>query len=350
MTANEKKIARAGPELPAPALKLSDLVSAGGTWAVRAGLLAAALFALGAPQVQAAEWYAAGGLGANLADAIGLATTDTDRASYCDEYVNPQYAQISNCTAPNRGSGAVDAWTSGFDEASGRFANLAVGVEAGERWRIELEYFYRRAGIDQTAPIISPSGTAYTEIFGAELPRAEDRLDRLSAQNLFANVYLRLPSGGNLTPFIGLGAGLGRISLRHSALWRRSDDPADIASVANAVAQGLSPEAAEILRGNLAGTESITQRDLRDSLYGAQLLVGVEYALSRSLALTLTARRTQFRELSGGGDYRELRSHPSNLRRDGSEPVTYSVEADGLSFNAISLGLTYRFGGGNRAR
>ena len=346
----KNKATRAGPDLSALLRKMSDFAAGGGAGAFRAGLLAAALFALGAPPSHAAEWYAAGGLGANFADAIGLATTDTDRASYCDEFVNPHYAQIPRCAAPNRGGGAVDAWTSGFDAASGLFANLAVGVETGERWRFELEYFHRRAGIDQAAPIISPSGTAYTEIFGAELPRAEDRLGTLSAQNLFANVYYRLPSGGNWTPFIGLGAGLGRTTLPHGALWRRSADPADIASVANAVAQGLSPAAAEVLRGNLAGTESITRKDLRDSLYGAQLLLGVEYALSRSLALSLTARRTQFRELSGGGDYRELRGHVSNLRRDGSEPVTYGVEADGLSFSALSVGLTYRFGGGNRAR
>lgn len=307
-----------------------------------------ALFAFGIQAVAGTAYantgfYLRGQLGANFAEEIKLSTRDNDRAAYCDGFVNPQYSEIPACTAPNSGIGAVDAWSSNFDGASGIFAGSALGRQFGRHLRIELEYFYRAAQVGQTSPLISPSGQPYTDVFGPELPRAEDHLNELTAHNLFANVYLDFPNTSRFTPYLGLGVGVGWTALDHSALWRRSDDPATIATADRAIEFGLSNDAVEQLRDNLAGTESITQDKLKDTLFGYQVLAGVDYALTRSLSLGLMARWVDFGRFEDGGSYKQLRDHVSNLRPDLSEPVVYQVETPDTSFFAVGLNLTFRF-------
>ena len=132
-------------------------------------------------------------VGANLAGELMLGSRDSDRASYCDEFVNPRYSVIPDCVSPNRGIGAVDAWTSNFDAGTGLLGAVAFGKQIGSIWRIELEYFNRRVRLDQTAAIISPSGRPYADLFGAELPNAEEHVRDVSAQGLFANLLVDLP-------------------------------------------------------------------------------------------------------------------------------------------------------------
>ena len=66
-------------------------------------------------------------------------------------------------------------------------------------------------------------------------------------------------------------------------MWARNPDPTAIATGA-----GL-PNAAEIRR-NLAGTTSVAQTELRDRLFGYQVLFGVDYALTESVSLGVKGR------------------------------------------------------------
>ena len=280
-------------------------------------------------------FYVRGALGVNIAHSLGLRAGDNDRASRCDEFVNPQYWALEGCTATNRGSGAVDDWQSRFDNALGIIAGVAVGRRFGRHIRLEVEYFYRASDQDQTAPILAPSGAAYTEVFGAELPRAEERIWSVTGHHLFANAYLDFPNASRFTPYIGLGAGAGFTGMDYGALWSRHIDPATIET-----ARGL-PNEAEV-RQNLAGTVSTTRDTLKDVLFGYQALAGLDYALTPALSLGILARWTDFDRFHDGGSYRRLRSHASNLRLDGSEPVAYQVQTDDLGFFAVSLNLTFR--------
>ena len=97
------------------------------------------------------------------------------------------------------------------------------------------------------------------------------------------------------------------------------------------------------MRRNLAGTASVAGKRLRDRLRGWQLLAGVQYRLSSKLALSLHGRWARFSAFSDGGAYQRLRDHVSNLRRDGSEPVSYRVRAEDTGFFGIGLRLTARF-------
>lgn len=299
----------------------------------RRGLIA--ILPLAALPAQAdVDFYWSAELGANVAPKVLLRSGDTDRAARCDEFVNPRYAEIEACVNPNRGVGAVDDWQSRFDSAGGVFAGVAAGFERG-RARVELEFAHRTANYDQSSSILHPDGEAFTAIFGAELPEAEERLGGLRTSNLFANAYWRFPNAGRFTPFVGVGAGIAEVRMEYRALWRRSDDPNTVRTAA-----GLPNE--EQVRRNLAGTVSQAGGTLRDTLRGYQLLFGVEHEWKPKLILSVQARWARFGAFEASGEYDQLRSHVSNLRRDGSEPVIYRVRNDDTSFVAVSLRLAKR--------
>lgn len=280
------------------------------------------------------DFYWSAELGGNVAPKVRLLSGDTDRAARCDEFVNPRYAEIEACVNRNRGVGAVDDWQSRFDSAGGVFAGVAAGFQRG-RAGVELEFLHRAANYDQSSSILHPDGEAFTAIFGAELPVAEERLGGLRTSNLFANAYWRFPNAGRFTPFVGVGAGIAKARMEYRALWRRSDDPDTVRTAA-----GLPNE--EAVRRNLAGTVSQAGGTLRDTLRGYQLLFGVEHEWKPKLTLGVQARWARFGAFEASGEYDQLRSHVSNLRRDGSEPVIYRVRNDDTSFVAVSLRLARR--------
>ena len=264
-----------------------------------------------------------------------LLGNSTDRASRCDEFINPGYADIAGCTDPNRGSGA--GWKTDYDPAMGILAGGAIGYRAGGRLRIEAEWFHRASGYDQTSPVASATGDTFAKLDG-EIQRAEDRIGDISSHNLFANVYVDFPNSGRLTPYVGIGGGLGLTQLDYGDLWARNPDP-------NAISTGAGlPNEAEV-RQNLAGTTTSKQAELHDRLIGYQVLGGVDYALSDAVSLGVKARWVRYGRFSSEDiGWERLRSHPSQLRLDGSEPVTFRIRTGGdVSFLGFSLAMRYMF-------
>ncbi len=139
-----------------------------------------------------------------------------------------------------------------------------------------------------------------------------------------------------LASSVGVGAGAGVAGMDYGVIWARMLDPAVIDYAA-----GL-PNEAEV-RQLLAGSVTTTQTSLRDTLGGYQLLAGVDIALSRSVALAVTGRWTRFGRFSAGGGYDRLRSHESGVRRDGSEPVVYTVTTRDIGLVGVNLSLKYHF-------
>lgn len=287
-------------------------------------------------QGASAEVYVAAELGPQFAPGLSLRGGDNDRASRCDEFVNPRYAELDGCTDPERGAGAVDSWRSEFDRTWGLFAGAAIGYRFQDRFRVELEAFHSEADYDESSNLLDPSGAAFTQIFGAELPQAYERVGKVSAAGAFLNLYLDLPGSDRFTPFLGIGPGLGFTRMDYGALWERSNDPNTVET-----ARGL-PNEAEVRR-NLAGTVSSVDHRLRDLLHGYQVLFGVDYKLTDALSVELRGRWTDLSDFTDRGDYDRLRSHVSNLRRDGSEPVRYRVSSNDMEFFSVALRLNYRF-------
>ena len=281
------------------------------------------------------SWYVAPLAGGNLDTGLSLRGGDNDRASRCDEFVNPEFAALPGCTDPDRGIGAVDAWKSEFDSGGGALFGAALGRHLGQRVRLEIEYIYADTAYDQASPILDPSGVPFTATFGPELPVAQERIGALRTQSMFLNLHLDHPLGQRVALHAGFGAGFSRTRMDYSVIWVRSLDPATIQT-----AVGLPNEAQ--VRANLAGTVSSAVTTLRDDGFGYQCMAGVSRVLTPALTLDMQLRWTRAGSFEDAGHvYDRLRSHASNLRRDGSEPVTYRVSASGLGFWGLSLGLRY---------
>ena len=274
-------------------------------------------------------------IGLGMAPSVELLGNSTDRASRCDEFINPRYAEIPGCTDPNRGSGA--GWRTSYDRAAGVLAGLSLGYRVGRWFRAEVEWFYRESAYNQTSPVTSATGDTFAKL-GGEIQLAEDRIGSISSYNSVANVLVDLPARNRLTAYVGVGVGLGITELDYGDLWARNPDPDAISTAA-----GL-PNETEIRR-NLAATTTSKQGTLRDRLTGYQALGGLDYSLSDAVRIGLKARWMRLGRFSAEDiEWERLRSHPSQLRLNGSEPVTFRIRTGGaLTFVDLSLGMRYAF-------
>ena len=283
----------------------------------------------------ASGFYLSQEIGLNVAPAVELLGNSNDRASRCDEFINPRFAEVPGCTDPTRGSGA--GWKTTYDRAAGILAGLSAGYRFGGRLRVEAEWLHRESEYDQTSPVASATGDTFAKLDG-EIQRAEDRIGSISSQNVFANVYVDFPGRSRLTPYVGVGGGIGWTELDYGDLWARNPDPDAIGTAA-----GL-PNEAEIRR-NLAATTTSKQAELHDRLTGYQVLGGVDYAMSDAVSLGVKVRWVRFGRFTAEDiEWERLRSHASQLRLDGSEPVTFRIRTDSaLSFVGVSLAMRYTF-------
>ncbi len=293
--------------------------------------------------------YLSSELGANFAAGPDLDESDNDRGSACDEFINPLFADTPSCTDP---AGRGDSWMSAFDSAEGILAGAAAGYSLRDRFpnhflgrfRLELEYFYRASEYDQKADIMSGAagGGSIADKLAGEVVQAEDRIGSIASHNLFGNLYFDFFNSSRFTPYIGFGVGVGFTDMEYGALWARNrrvrDDDGNLLITTG---EGLSN--AEQIRQNLAGTATSEQTDLSDSLFGYQVLFGVDYALTEALSLGVKGRWVNFDTFRDRGNWDRLRGHKSQLRLDGSEPVSYSVETDDIEMFGVSVNLKYHF-------
>ena len=301
-----------------------------------------ALLAVQAP-VQAAGLYISGDFGMNFGSSLDSNGATNDRASICDEYINPSYASVADdgqgksCTDPARGRG--DGWDNRFSSDEGPLFALALGYRlAGSPLRAELEYFHRDTGYDETSPIPSAVGVNLDKI-AQEIVTATDRIDSMTSHNVFANLYLDFAGNGRITPYLGVGVGLGFTDVDYGSVWSRNPDPAAIGTGA-----GL-PNVDEI-RQNLAGTTSVVDDELSDTLFGYQLMAGLDYALTEHLVAGLKARWVHYEDFRETGIvWDPLRSHPPYLRKSGAdrEKVEGAFKLRDIELWAISLNLKYLF-------
>lgn len=283
----------------------------------------------------ASGYYLSQEIGLNVAPPMELFGNTNDRPSRCDEFINPRFAEVAGCTDPDRGLGA--GWKTDYGRAAGMLAGVSAGYRFGGRVRVEAEWFHRESEYDQTSLVASATGDTFDKL-GGEIQRAEVRVGSISSHNVFANVYIDFPGASRVTPYVGAGIGMGLVEMDYGDLWTRNPDPAAIVTVA-----GL-PNEAEIRR-NLAATTTTSQTELHDRLTGYQVLGGADYAVSELVSLGVKVRWARFgRFVAEGIEWEQLRSHASQLRRDGSEPVTFQTQSDGpLSFIGISMALRYAF-------
>ena len=289
--------------------------------------------------VAQAQFYIGGNVGAVGASGPELEGHDNDRGGVCDEFINPLFADVPGCTDPRRPG---DSWMTEFDRATDVLAGAVVGYKfpmrgaRSSRFRLEMEYFHRNSAFDASADVRFGAGASeFAADLAGEVVLAEDRLGSIAGHNLFGNFYIDFTNRSRFTPYMGIGVGVAFTEVGYGAFGLLNNDPARIASAADL------PNADEVRR-NLAGTVVRERADLKDTVRGYQLLFGVDYALNESMSFGVKGRWVRFDTFSGSGAWDRLRSHASELRLDGSEPVTYEIKLDNLELLGVSLELKYQ--------
>ena len=160
----------------------------------------------------------------------------------------------------------------------------------------------------------------------------------MTSHTLFANLYWDIRTRSRLTPYVGVGVGIGSTAVAYGSLWSRNANP-------TAITTGEGLPNVDDIRQNLAATTSSFQGVLSDKLVSQQVLVGVHYALTEDLAVGVKGRWVHGAafESDEAVVWDPLRSHVPNLRRDGSEPVSGQLLTDASTLWDVSLSLTYHF-------
>ena len=274
-----------------------------------------------------AQWYVGVGIGGNASRDVVVESRSNDRASICDEYINPGALSVPGCTSPERGSG--DGWLAPFDPGAGFSGEAEIGFHLSPRWRLAAVYARSATDFNQTGSSTDATGADFDKISN-ELSVGQETLGSATSDEFHIMAYRDWPNRTRWTPYAGAGVAVSRMRKDFSWLWARSADPADIAT-------GLDQPNAEEIRRNLAGTVSVGRRTLRDTMVGYALAVGVDRELSESVSVGLKIRWTRFEAFESDGYAGDLlRSHPPNLRLDGSEPVsTWSRTGDTGRFSTM---------------
>lgn len=297
-----------------------------------APLALAGLSFFAGPGAGAADLYAGFSFGGNVSPSVTLVSRSDDRASICDEFINPRALSIPACTAPGRGAG--DGWLAPFDGGSGLSAGAQIGARLSPRYRIAALYGYNATHFDQTVSSTDATGADFDKISN-ELAVGEETLGAATSHALFLAAFRDWPNGSRWTPYAGIGVGVVWARKDFSYLWSRSPDPADIST-------GAGQPNVEEIRRNLAGTASVGRTVLRDTLTGYFLDVGMDRALSDGLSMGLSLRWTNSGEFESDayqGDL--LRSHEPNLRLDGSEPVSAWSSTEDTGRLVVMLSLRF---------
>ena len=72
--------------------------------------------------------------------------------------------------------------------------------------------------------VCGPAG-ASGDKFVQELLTATDRVGSVSSHNLFGNLYFNFLTSRRLSPYVGIGVGVGFTDMGHGSLWARNPDP-----------------------------------------------------------------------------------------------------------------------------
>lgn len=274
-----------------------------------------------------AQWHVGVALGGNASRDVVVESRSNDRASICDEYINPRALGVPGCTTPDRGVG--DGWLAPFDPGAGFSAEAELGFRVSPRLRLAAVYGRNATEFDQTVSSTDAAGADFDKISN-ELSIGEETLGDATSDEVQIVVYRAWPNGTRWTPYAGIGAAASRTRKDFSWVWARSAAPTDITT-------GLDQPNAEEIRRNLAGTVSVGRRTLRDTTVGYVLVAGIDRELSENVSVGLKAQWKRFGAFESGGYEGDLlRSHPPNLRLDGSEPVSaWSRTGDTGRFSAL---------------
>ncbi len=314
-------------------------------------ILVIAAFVLAPGWSQAHEGvYISSDIGANFASSVGFTGDSNDVASHCDALTNPG---LPGCRPDDfrYTNTFIPDWAVDFDRGQGILAGAAVGYSFAKQnpnsllggFRVELEYFYRESKYDQTKQVRGLSGATQQKIERGEFASGPfERLGSITSHNLFGNVYYDFANMSRFTPYIGIGGGFGVTDADWSSNWTRTNSKQDLR-------RGLTADGRPNLAANdeyvdrLAGSSSVAQNTLSDTLWGFQVLFGVDYAITEAMSLGLKGRYVNFGSFRDGMVWDPLRSHAPYVGAENTNPVSGNMSTNDIQFFGISVNMKYHF-------
>ena len=298
-----------------------------------------------------ADFYVGADLG--LADSRTLDSIVTGRS-------NPTRCDVQMYSAATLPSGAIandpacrigdpgEKWNSRFDAGSG----LAAGLHAGyvrDRLRFELEFMHVEPD-SASYPIITASthpGLASKDREWSETAPPYEWISEFRIRQYFANLFYDFASESPWTPYVGVGAGWARVRMQYERRFLRKTEGEGYLGVAPDVPaeqsdHGWNQDSWDEWRENAAGTLSSTDTELSDTLFGFQLLAGVDYALTDQTSVGIKIRWAQFDDFKDRAAYNQIRDHEP-VHVDGVTPFVDRVKMDNIEYWAITVGFKRRF-------
>ncbi len=309
------------------------------------------IFGMALPAAAPADFYLGAELG--LADSRTLESiiSGQNNPTRCDvllyrDATRPAAALRNDpaCTSVRR----QEAWRTRFDAGRG----VAAGVQAGyvrDRFRVELEFLHVKPG-SAGAPVITawthPTLASKDREWSETAPPYEWISD-FRIRQYFANVFYDFASESRWTPYVGVGAGWARVRAQYRNRFLRKtveEGYLEVGSDIPGAQREYGWDEASWLewRENAAGTLTAADTGLSDTLFGFQLLAGVDYALDPRTSLGIKARWAQFDDFRDGLPYDRIRGHVS-VYVDGVTPLMDDVRIGPIEYWAITASIKHRF-------
>lgn len=130
-------------------------------------------------------------------------------------------------------------------------------------------------------------------------------------ESFFSNACWDFAPGARVSPYLGIGIGTADASIDYFNRWKRNGDPAAITTFA-----GHPDE--ERLRRIVAGTTTIANAKLQDSVSAYQVLAGVDFSVGDSVTFGIKARLVEYGDFETG---RRQRVRRPAYREGGSFPA-----------------------------
>ena len=293
--------------------------------AMRPVFLALVPFACGSAIAQDG-WYVGMELGLAQTPDTTIRGSDNDWSTPCDLLINPEGLETTadQCAAQP----PPTAYTVDFGGGSGLFAAAALGYRMG-RWNVEGEYLFRSSVIDDRVSDVRVGDDVTLGKLDQEIETTEGVLDDVLSHGFFANLHYRL-GGGGWQPYVGLGVGMSRVAVSHASRWKRNDDPDRITTFTDPA-----------LRARLAGTATTGDARFNDTVFGYQLLAGMERPFGQAATFGVKFRWVQLGDFESDKiPWDQLRGHESSIGR--GEQIVYGITTEDTGFWAVSVVMKYR--------
>ena len=222
-------------------------------------------------------------------------------------------------------------------DPGGAFTGFLTGGYDFGSVRLEAEYTVRRH-VGEGVPVLPAPGNAALTGKGGEwspLDPPTETIRSITSRELFLNGHWDFENNSSWTPFVGVGVGVSRTRVLYS-----------IRFVRKTLAQGyqdVEPPLELVNRpAEAAGTLSLFDCELGDTLMGYQLLAGLERSLGDRTSFGGKARWTRFDDLNDVGEWQLIRSHEP-VQADGVTPFVSAHEFDPIGYLGVTAGLRYSF-------